>query len=627
MLSGKFKVFDCNIVYLPGHINPGDTTLPAENTKEIPFGIAEMRYLPGTQHEEFNNIHSECVIIALSGSFDVKLDDGANKKTVHLNKASFGLYLKAGIQKQLAKFSSDAVCLILIPHYLPLVSVAAINYNNSKTVIETLESIRDQTYPNIELIVVDDCSTENDVDVINDWLKGYSKPYKFIMHEANKGISATYNSGLYSSSGKYFSTIDTDDAMLPERIATQVQILEASDEKIGAVYSDAYVMDINSAKIDGLFIQRHRKFSEVPSGNIYNALLQGNYIPVMSVLIKRAIFDDIGGYDEELYDNDYDMWLRIAQKYDVVYSDFVSSRYRIRPGSLSFVITSNEWNYTDTKIFLKHVGAPLPMGRIRKIAWDVYTTDDGDTIPFLKELADKTLDRYLLTACLLWKIGIPKDAGVMVLDKLNEQAVAGDTLQTNESDANDLKLFINEVLPVMPVDMLHNMARRFYIENDPRNLSLLSQLADHKRSRYLLAAHLLAQYRIPVETGDVVLRIINEVPGQDAYYPINGVRGADARLFMKNIYPALPLEVLKAIGCNAYCNENEDLILLVKELAEKTNDRYFKAAWLLWKFKIRIPVGAIILERINEYCKIGKSNLFIDLCIYKDIFEGRLKYN
>ena len=625
MLSGKFKVFDCNIVYLPGHINPGDTALPAENTKEIPFGIAEMRYLPGTQHEEFNNIHSECVIIALSGSFDVKLDDGANKKTVHLNKASFGLYLKAGIQKQLAKFSSDAICLILIPHYLPLVSVGTCSYNNSKFIIETLDSIKSQTYPNIELIIVDDCSTDDSVEVINEWLKTYDGNYKFIRNEVNMGGNAPGNICLKNSTGKYFSGIDSDDAILPEKIAIQVEILEASGPNVAGVYSNAYLMDVNSSPMEGLFIQRHRQFPEMPSGNIYNALLQGNYIPFMSFLIKRFIYDDVGYYDETLVYADYDMWLRMARKYDILYSDFVSSKYRIRPGSLSYTIRN--WKLSDTKIFLKHVGAPLPMGRIRKIAWDVYTTDDGDTIPFLKELADKTLDRYLLTACLLWKIGIPKDAGVMVLDKLNEQAVAGDTLQTNESDANDLKLFINEVLPVMPVDMLHNMARRFYIENDPRNLSLLSQLADHKRSRYLLAAHLLAQYRIPVETGDVVLRIINEVPGQDAYYPINGVRGADARLFMKNIYPALPLEVLKAIGCNAYCNENEDLILLVKELAEKTNDRYFKAAWLLWKFKIRIPVGAIILERINEYCKIGKSNLFIDLCIYKDIFEGRLKYN
>ena len=303
--------------------------------------------------------------------------------------------------------------------HLPLVSIAAINYNNSKTVIETLESIRNQTYPNIELIVVDDCSTDNDVELINDWLKSYTGNYKFIQHEKNLGISATYNSGLKNATGKYFSTVDTDDAILPEKIEIQVKILEASDEKTAAVYSNAYLMDVNSALIEGLFIQCHRKFSEIPSGNIYKTLLQGNYIPVMSVLIKKAIFNDIGLYDEDLYDNDFDMWLRIAKKYDIVFSDYISSKYRIRPGSLSFVITQNEWMYTDAKIFLKHIGAPLPVQRLKNLALEAYCTNDMDTMPLVNELADKENNNYFKTAYLLWKYRVPVAHGEKVLAKLD----------------------------------------------------------------------------------------------------------------------------------------------------------------------------------------------------------------
>ena len=481
---------------------------------------------------------------------------------------------------------------------LPLVSIAAINYNNSKYILETLESIRNQTYPNIELIIVDDCSTDDCVAIIENWLSTYNGQYKFIRHEVNKGVCATCNSGLANATGKYFSLIATDDLVLPEKITGQVQILEASDTAVAGIYSDAYLIDDNSMPLPGVFIDNHRSFVTRPGGNIYEVLLQGNYIPAMTVLIKKQVFDDIGGFDENLAYDDYDMWLRIARKYQMLFSDFISCKYRIRPGSLSSTIKN--WNLSDVKIFLKHVGAPLPMQRLRKIALDVYTTDDKDTIPFLKELADKTLDRYLLTTCLLWKTGIPKDSGTMILNKLNEDIVAVAPPDTNEPDAVDFRIFIKEVMPLLPVDLLYSMGRRFYLENDPGNLSLLSQLAGHKQSRYLLAAYLLAHYRVPVDIGDEILQSINEVPGTDDNCVVNNVSGAEADLFLNNIYPILHIGTLKKMAYYAYAHDSAGLIALVQQMAYNNAGRYLLATYLLAHYRVPVDIGDGILQGISE---------------------------
>jgi glycosyltransferase involved in cell wall biosynthesis len=300
----------------------------------------------------------------------------------------------------------------------PLVSIAAINYNNAQYIIDTLDSINGQTYPNIELIIVDDCSTDNSVELIKGWLKGCTRQYKFICHEENKGVCVACNTGLKNSTGKYFSAIGTDDSLIREKIDKQVDLLEATGNEVGALYSDAYLMDVNGAPLEGFFIQNHRQFSTNPSGNIYQTLLQGNYLPAMSLLIKRSVLEDIGVFDEGLVYEDYDMWLRIARKYEIIFSDFVSVKYRIRPGSLSSTITN--WNYSDAKIFLKHANTGiLPFERLKRITRDAYSTADKDTMLIIKKLGKATKNRYFKAAWLLWKYKVNYPTAEIVLARID----------------------------------------------------------------------------------------------------------------------------------------------------------------------------------------------------------------
>jgi glycosyltransferase involved in cell wall biosynthesis len=273
-----------------------------------------------------------------------------------------------------------------------------------------------------------------DTEVIEDWLTKNPCNHKFIKHTENKGVCKAYNSGITNASGKYLMVIDTDDVLESEKLVKDVKILESSSEKVGLVYSDASIIDENGEFIQRNFIRNHRpEFREMPSGNVYHVLLQGNYIPSMTPLIKKAVFNEIGIYDESLAYEDYDMWLRIAQKYEFLFSDFVSISYRVRGGSLSQ--TLRDWDFSDASIFLKHVGAPIPIKRIIKIAMNAYSKNDEKTLQVIRKIYSGTKYPVFKAIWILWKHKVPADVGELIVQRVEQRI-----------DANASGLYIRAAL-------------------------------------------------------------------------------------------------------------------------------------------------------------------------------------
>lgn len=117
MENNSFTVFDCPIIHFPKIQNRSGNITPIQNDTEVPFGIKRVYYLYDVPGGESRGAHAhrelEQVIVAVSGSFDVTIDDGRNKKTVGLNRPYFGLHLKPGMWRELSNFSSGAICLVL----------------------------------------------------------------------------------------------------------------------------------------------------------------------------------------------------------------------------------------------------------------------------------------------------------------------------------------------------------------------------------------------------------------------------------------------------------------------------------------------------------------------------------
>lgn len=210
----------------------------------------------------------------------------------------------------------------------PLVSIGVASYNNAQYIERTLDSIKGQDYPNWEFIIVDDCSKDNSVEVIKQWLTNNpGVQARLIINEQNAGTPRVFNKILAASQGEYLSIIGSDDIYLPHKMAMQVAVMQQLGSSYGMCYSDIIRIDEHDNVRDNgaVVVWEQGK----PEGQILPFLLRGNFLPAMGVLIRCSIFQEIGGFDETLCFEDWEMWLRIADHYQIKYVPGVVAHYRV----------------------------------------------------------------------------------------------------------------------------------------------------------------------------------------------------------------------------------------------------------------------------------------------------------
>ncbi len=228
----------------------------------------------------------------------------------------------------------------------PLVSVICLCYNQKQFVCEAVESVLDQTYPNIQLIVVDDASTDGGREVIQQ-LSNAHPQLEILLLETNVGNCAAFNSGLALAKGEYIIDLAADDILLPNRIAIGVDRLEGLGKKYGVYYSDAMLIDEGGKDI-GLHSAQLR-VRHFPSGDIYSNVIASFFICSPTMLVRKEVMDQLGGYDESLHYEDFDFWVRSSRNYFYDYSPEVLVKKRVVSGSLSdvqFRRGSDHWRST-----------------------------------------------------------------------------------------------------------------------------------------------------------------------------------------------------------------------------------------------------------------------------------------
>ncbi len=240
----------------------------------------------------------------------------------------------------------------------PLVTVVATCYNHSRFLVECLESIRAQTYTNIELIITDDCSTDDSVQRIQGWVEEHGVECRLVLHDRNQGLCRTLNEALSMASGKYVAIVSTDDVWFPEKTARQVNMMEALPESFAVVYSDAYVMDAAGNRMPGRYMESRVGRLDAPEGDVFRVLLQDwCFIPAMTTLIRRSCLEAVGPYDESLVMEDVDMWLRLARHHHFAFDSTVAASYRILPTSL-FRSRQTEITKSFIRVFSKWLAEP-----------------------------------------------------------------------------------------------------------------------------------------------------------------------------------------------------------------------------------------------------------------------------
>jgi glycosyltransferase involved in cell wall biosynthesis len=193
------------------------------------------------------------------------------------------------------------------------VSVILTCFNHQRFVVQALEGVRLQTYRPIQLVVTDDASADSSADVIARWLDDHWPDAKFIRHDVNTGLCRTLNQALRHVTGEYVTVTSADDWMEPERFDRLVAAFDTAPDDVGLVYSGLRLVDTHGAELALIKTDP----GSAPSGWIYPQQLARPTILTPSVMVRRSVYEVVGGFNEGDVVEDYDMWLRVCRAFHV----------------------------------------------------------------------------------------------------------------------------------------------------------------------------------------------------------------------------------------------------------------------------------------------------------------------
>jgi glycosyltransferase involved in cell wall biosynthesis len=208
----------------------------------------------------------------------------------------------------------------MVATVIPRVSVVIPTYNHARWVGHAIRSVAAQRFRDLEIIVVDDGSTDDTARVVRDT----EVPLRYVRQD-NRGLSGARNTGIAAARGALVGFLDADDLWLPDKLSLQVAFLDARAEA-ALVYADAVFFDEGTQRTVGTHAARHAH----PSGRILTALLFDNPISSPTPLVRRTALAQAGGFDESLQAcEDWDMWIRIARCAEIHCIDQPLAVYRL----------------------------------------------------------------------------------------------------------------------------------------------------------------------------------------------------------------------------------------------------------------------------------------------------------
>lgn len=191
---------------------------------------------------------------------------------------------------------------------VPTVSVVIPTFNRAGLLGEAIASVLRQSYSNLEVIVVDDGSTDSTADVVT----SFADERLILLRQENRGRSAARNRAIAKARGRYIAFLDSDDVYLEHKLEKQVDYMESHPD-VGMTYTSALCIDGNGDLLA-------HKYEATISGKIYKdiAFFMPVTVTLPTVMVRREVFDAVGDFDECMYRfEDTDMWRRISKSYSV----------------------------------------------------------------------------------------------------------------------------------------------------------------------------------------------------------------------------------------------------------------------------------------------------------------------
>lgn len=231
----------------------------------------------------------------------------------------------------------------------PLVSIIIVTYNSSEYVLDTLDSAISQTYSNIEIIVADDCSTDNTVNICCEWITSHQdmgRDLKIVTSEKNTGVSGNANRGFAASRGEWIKFIAGDDILAPSAIEAYIDFIQRHQEvrhlRACAVHFSGSFSEADLKKHDRISTFMYR--DDVTAKDQYKIITKTFFGSGPTYFIHAGTFRSIGCFDERFQmQEDYPLFIKmIGHGYKMEYLDHITVYKRIVPTSIQYDKNEND---------------------------------------------------------------------------------------------------------------------------------------------------------------------------------------------------------------------------------------------------------------------------------------------
>lgn len=262
----------------------------------------------------------------------------------------------------------------------PAVSVIMPTYNRANLLKNSIHSVLSQTFKDFEVIIINNYSNDNTLEVINAF---NDNRIKIINYKNNGIIAKSRNQGLLHSSGKYIAFLDDDDLWFPEKLELQIKYLTSNPE-IDIAYSNAMIIDEHGIR-KGILNNPTR----AKSGKIFLELVNDSFVPMLTVLMRKKVFETIGLLNEDLSlraAEDYEYWLRASLKFNFGYIDKPLALYRVHSGCATMAINRPFlWQRVLQRLF---VNSDVPKKYFNNIIYKIERLD-ANVADYYWSISDK----------------------------------------------------------------------------------------------------------------------------------------------------------------------------------------------------------------------------------------------
>jgi glycosyltransferase involved in cell wall biosynthesis len=264
---------------------------------------------------------------------------------------------------------------------MPLLTVGTLSYNTGKYVVEALECVKKQGYPNVQHIIIDDCSIDNSVGLITEWININNYSCTFIKHDINRGVQYGLKEIFDLAKGKYIAFI-SDDLWLDNGFLNLVNMFNQLDESYALVYGDTQMIDKDRRILKASLFERDRGKDFIPpSGDIFKEVVKGFYFWTQASIISVSHFKKLNfAFDAEIISEDWDWQLGLSRNFNIKGVKDVYGSYRYLDTSIGRTTWTEAKIYkvwkSQARMFLNYYNHPKNTKEEKKMifqqVWHLY---------------------------------------------------------------------------------------------------------------------------------------------------------------------------------------------------------------------------------------------------------------